>query len=380
VSRFLGSNDLGAPYVLYGVVVHLDIMNVADFGHYVCFVRTPAATERALARAREDRAAGREYEAADSAARKADESAEDEWLRFDDDEITRVSARDVQRQKAYILFYQRSTPWVSEPLVAEEEMAAAAAADSSTPDAAGASAGAAEADVTVQCVGGCGFWGLASQQNRCSKCFRKWQVSQGLAPPPQPKPKPTATNRSGAQKQGEPDMQQAMAMMVMRQRMMQAARQKAEAEAAARAANAAGGSGRLGASQLGALADLAVGNSSSSSTNNTRTYRELEALQQRVAEARISDAKRAPPPPATAPAPVQTNPSSSPATAAATAQPVVTNGSSDEGAVSSGVRKQCASCMEEWPESDYSGAQLKKKGKRVCKHCVDKQATTVPAK
>jgi hypothetical protein len=184
-------------------------------------------------------------------------------------------------------------------------------------------------------------------------------------------------------------MQQAMAMMVMRQRMMQAARQKAEAEAAAaRAANAAGGSGRLGASQLGALADLAVGNSSSSSSSssssinngNNRTYRELEALQQRVAEARISDAKRVPQP-RPAPVPAQTNPS--PSAAATPAQPVATNGSSDEGAVSGGAggaRKQCASCMEEWPESDYSGAQLKKKGKRVCKHCVDKQAAAVPAK
>jgi len=32
--------------------------------------------------------------------------------------------------------------------------------------------------------------------------------------------------------------------------------------------------------------------------------------------------------------------------------------------------KLCSACQQERPEADYSGAQLKKKGKRVCKHCL----------
>jgi hypothetical protein len=32
--------------------------------------------------------------------------------------------------------------------------------------------------------------------------------------------------------------------------------------------------------------------------------------------------------------------------------------------------KLCSVCQKEQPEGDYSGAQLKKKGKRVCRHCV----------
>ena len=34
------------------------------------------------------------------------------------------------------------------------------------------------------------------------------------------------------------------------------------------------------------------------------------------------------------------------------------------------ILKRCCGCCSDRPESDFSGAQLKKKGKRVCKECV----------
>ena len=43
------------------------------------------------------------------------------------------------------------------------------------------------------------------------------------------------------------------------------------------------------------------------------------------------------------------------------------------------VVKQCSACLEDWAVSEYSGAQLKKKGKRVCNACIDKKTKTTAA-
>src|SRR5690349_4891034 len=37
------------------------------------------------------------------------------------------------------------------------------------------------------------------------------------------------------------------------------------------------------------------------------------------------------------------------------------------------ILKRCCDCCSDRPESDFSGAQLKRKGKRVCKGCVEKR-------
>lgn len=40
LSQFMrGTSDRSAVYRLYGVIVHLDIMNAAFSGHYVCYVK-----------------------------------------------------------------------------------------------------------------------------------------------------------------------------------------------------------------------------------------------------------------------------------------------------------------------------------------------------
>ncbi len=43
--------------------------------------------------------------------------------------------------------------------------------------------------------------------------------------------------------------------------------------------------------------------------------------------------------------------------------------------------KQCCSCIKEYPDASYSSAQLKRKGKRMCKQCVqskEEATTTIP--
>ena len=39
----------------------------------------------------------------------------------------------------------------------------------------------------------------------------------------------------------------------------------------------------------------------------------------------------------------------------------------------SATLKRCSGCCSDRPESDFSGAQLKKKGKRVCRGCVEQR-------
>ena len=58
------------------------------------------------------------------------------------------------------------------------------------------------------------------------------------------------------------------------------------------------------------------------------------------------------------------------ATTPADAAPSAASSSAIGVAVQSDGLKACSACLRHWPESDFSGAQLKRKGKRVCKGCV----------
>ncbi|EXC16662.1 Ubiquitin carboxyl-terminal hydrolase 16 [Morus notabilis] len=71
-----GTSDKLAIYRLYGVVVHLDVMNAAFSGHYVCYVK----------------------------------NAHNKWFKIDDSTVTPVDLEKVLSKGAYMLFYARCSP------------------------------------------------------------------------------------------------------------------------------------------------------------------------------------------------------------------------------------------------------------------------------
>eukprot|EP00850_Spirogloea_muscicola_P023150 SM000333S12552 [mRNA] locus=s333:44526:48550:+ [translate_table: standard] len=82
-------------YRLFAVVVHLDFLNAAFFGHYVCFVR-------------------------DSLGR---------WFKVDDSKITQTTLDKVLLQKAYLLFYARLAPRPAPVVEADNDGSKAAASE-----------------------------------------------------------------------------------------------------------------------------------------------------------------------------------------------------------------------------------------------------------
>lgn len=71
-----GTKDKSPLYSLYAVVVHLDIMNAAFSGHYVCYVK----------------------------------NIQGEWFRTDDSRVEPVELSRVLSERAYMLLYARHTP------------------------------------------------------------------------------------------------------------------------------------------------------------------------------------------------------------------------------------------------------------------------------
>ncbi|KAH9606008.1 hypothetical protein KSS87_009493 [Heliosperma pusillum] len=71
-----GGSDKAPIYRLYGVVVHLDIMNASFSGHYVCYVR----------------------------------NAQNKWFKIDDSMVAPVELDRVLNKGAYMLFYSRCSP------------------------------------------------------------------------------------------------------------------------------------------------------------------------------------------------------------------------------------------------------------------------------
>ncbi|OIV96593.1 hypothetical protein TanjilG_28450 [Lupinus angustifolius] len=71
-----GTSDKSPIYRLYGVVVHLDIMNAAFSGHYVCYVK----------------------------------NIQNKWFKIDDSVVIPVELDRVLTKGAYMLFYARCSP------------------------------------------------------------------------------------------------------------------------------------------------------------------------------------------------------------------------------------------------------------------------------
>ncbi|KAJ7958928.1 Ubiquitin carboxyl-terminal hydrolase [Quillaja saponaria] len=71
-----GTSDKSPIYRLYGVVVHLDIMNAAFSGHYVCYVK----------------------------------NIQNKWFKIDDSTVTTVELERVLTKGAYLLLYARCSP------------------------------------------------------------------------------------------------------------------------------------------------------------------------------------------------------------------------------------------------------------------------------
>ncbi|KAM1611693.1 hypothetical protein ACFX11_000487 [Malus domestica] len=77
MSPYMGETSDKSPlYSLYAVVVHLDIMNAAYSGHYVCYVK----------------------------------NNQGEWFKIDDSSVEPVELKRVLSQGAYMLLYARCTP------------------------------------------------------------------------------------------------------------------------------------------------------------------------------------------------------------------------------------------------------------------------------
>ncbi|XP_023524046.1 ubiquitin carboxyl-terminal hydrolase 16-like [Cucurbita pepo subsp. pepo] len=71
-----GTSDKSPVYKLYGVVVHLDVMNSSFSGHYVCYVK----------------------------------NAKNKWFKIDDSTVTPVDIDSVLTKGAYMLLYSRCLP------------------------------------------------------------------------------------------------------------------------------------------------------------------------------------------------------------------------------------------------------------------------------
>ncbi|XP_051143968.1 ubiquitin carboxyl-terminal hydrolase 17-like [Andrographis paniculata] len=82
-----GRADKYSTYQLYAVVVHLNMMNAAYSGHYICYVK----------------------------------DIHGEWFQIDDSRVNRVDRETVLSAEAYILFYARHTPRIPS-LVANHSM------------------------------------------------------------------------------------------------------------------------------------------------------------------------------------------------------------------------------------------------------------------
>ncbi|XP_019156586.1 PREDICTED: ubiquitin carboxyl-terminal hydrolase 16-like isoform X2 [Ipomoea nil] len=71
-----GTSDKSPIYQLYGVIVHLDVMNAAFSGHYICYVK----------------------------------NFQNKWFRVDDSTVKAVKLESVLSERAYILLYARCSP------------------------------------------------------------------------------------------------------------------------------------------------------------------------------------------------------------------------------------------------------------------------------
>nr|KYP70089.1 Ubiquitin carboxyl-terminal hydrolase 16 [Cajanus cajan] len=71
-----GTSDKSPIYRLYGVVVHLDVMNAAFSGHYVCYLK----------------------------------NIQNKWFKVDDSVVTPIELERVLTKGAYMLFYARCSP------------------------------------------------------------------------------------------------------------------------------------------------------------------------------------------------------------------------------------------------------------------------------
>lgn len=71
-----GADDIPPLYILYAVVVHLDMLNAAFSGHYITYLKDMQGS----------------------------------WFRIDDTEVQPVEMSQVMAEGAYILFYMRSCP------------------------------------------------------------------------------------------------------------------------------------------------------------------------------------------------------------------------------------------------------------------------------
>lgn len=154
--------------------MHLDYMGSTGFGHYICFVR--------------DTKSNTWHEINDSkvpccGARPARHIRTHQLCPVPcPSQISTVSKHKVLKQRAYMLFYERTGP---QPQLERAEPLVFAEAGEDEAGAEGADDGGAKL-----CPGGCGFYGTPEKEGMCTQCWRK---AKGIAAPA-PAPVPAAAD------------------------------------------------------------------------------------------------------------------------------------------------------------------------------------------
>lgn len=138
-----------ALYKLFGAVVHLDMFDISSFGHYIAFVR----------------------------------DCRSNWWKLDDHKVESVSQASVLKQKAYLLFYVRTSQSIVIPPKSDfnklEKLEEVKIAESMMEKSETKSEPPLMCDIPAasivpeKCANGCGFFGNPQTRNLCSQCFSK---------------------------------------------------------------------------------------------------------------------------------------------------------------------------------------------------------------
>lgn len=169
------NDDSATLYKLYAVLVHLDLLNISQLGHYITYIKpTSIAAFEKFHRNKKQ-----EEEDASSKLPPLPESTSG-WYRVDDEKVDPVTLKEVLGSRAYLLFYERVKPFAPKFKV-QEESKIEGISDLSLSDKPTEPV----VDNTPKpCTGGCGFFGSKENGGLCSVCFKKSQGQSASSPSP----------------------------------------------------------------------------------------------------------------------------------------------------------------------------------------------------